>query len=275
MALPMHQQFSFKRNTDHELKVNKDLHVINNYFKYKNNLKYEGTIVECGTAEGWHDPGSFLEKNLNWKFIGFEVDPIFWPQLCMNKPSSLKINKALTNFDGQTDFTVSAWGGNSSINHSTEHQKELISYKKTFPDGNYFKQIKVPAITWRTFVKQYKISSVDLFILDVEGCEIMVLEGMEGCNVLPDVMIVEIGRSDYNNTLRNEETKEDFSGFKIIKDFMKKLEYEFNYFSDNNGMFSKKVFWNNKEKPNKWIGETNKFEHMGYVIYDKEKCKLL
>lgn len=275
MALPFQQNFSFPRNTEHELKTNKELSIIRNYFNYENKLQRNGVIVECGTAEGWHDPGSFLEKNLNWKFIGFEVDPIFWPQLCLNKPSALKINKALNNFDGQTKFTVSAWGGNSSLNHSKEHKKELEDFEKTFQDGSYFKEITVPSITWKTFVKQYKILKVDLFILDVEGCELRVLEGMKNCDIMPDIMLIEFSRADYNDTLMNKKTKEDFSGFKIIKDNLNFLGYDFDYVEDNNAAFSKRDFWENKTKPVEWIGESTQFGHLGFIRYDKEKCKNL
>jgi len=277
MAIPYQQVFQFPRNTENELKVNKDLAIIRNYFNYDNKLYRNGVIVECGTAEGWHDPGTFLEKNMGWKFIGFEVDPLFWPQFLINRSSAtvLKINKALTNIDGPVHFTVSAWGGNSSLQHSKEHQQELMGFKKTFQDGTYFKDITVQGITWNTFIKQYKITKVNLFILDVEGCEVKVLEGMKDCDVMPDVMMVEFSRSDYNNTLMNEETKEDFSGFKIIKDKLKELGYDFDYVSDNNALFSKPNFWAGKTKPTTWFGEDTQFEHLGYIRYDKEKCKNL
>jgi hypothetical protein len=37
------------------------------------------------------------------------------------------------------------------------------------------------------------IKHVDLFVLDVEGHEEQVIEGMKGCNILPDVFCIEDG----------------------------------------------------------------------------------
>lgn len=264
-------------NIDYELNTNKELSILKNYFGDNiNNLLRKGTIVECGTAQGNHQPGKFLDEILDWQFIGFEVDPNFWPQLALNKPkaSSLKINKALSNSDGKISFTVSAHGGNSSIQHNNEHVEELKSYQKTFNNGELFKTIEVDSITWRTFIKQYNIKNVDLFILDVEGWEIQVLEGMENCEITPNVIYVEFPRSDYSFKLKNEETKEDFSGFKILKDKLTSMGYEFDYVHDCNMVFSKPSFWIGKTKPTTWLGETPIVEHFGYIRYNKEKCKI-
>lgn len=251
--------------------MEKNLNAVQNYFPDKN----QGVVVECGTAEGHHQPSTYLEKTIGWKFIGFEVDPRFWPILLKNRPNGLNLNLALSNSNELTKFTISAWGGNSSLEHCDFHKKELISYKTTFTDGTYFHDIWVSTITWKYFIEKYKIKYVDFFILDVEGSELKVIEGMKDSEVLPDVMQVEFSYSDHKNTLINEKEKENFSGYKIIKDSLEELGYEFNYLSENNLMFSKKTFWNDKEKPEEWFGEDNQFNHFGYCMYDKEKCKLL
>ena len=253
------------------IKMQKELSIIQNYFQDKKS----GVVVECGTAEGHHQPSMYLERSMGWKFIGFEVDPRFWPILLKNRPNGLNLNLALSNTNQLSKFTISAWGGNSSLNHCDFHKKELISYKKTFEDGSYFKDIWVSTITWSNFIKRYKIPNVDLFILDVEGNELSVLEGMKGSEVFPDVMQVEFGYSDPQNKLINEKTKENFSGYKIIKDSMEELGYAFDYLTSNNLIFSKKDFWKDKKRPTQWIGEDERFDHFGYCFYDKEKCKKL
>jgi FkbM family methyltransferase len=251
--------------------MDKNLHILENYFHDKKN----GVVVECGTAEGHHMPSIYLERELDWKFIGFEIDPRYWPILLNNRPKGLNINLALSDKNEFTDFVVTAWGGNSSLKLSEEHANELKSYKKTFSNGTFFQTIKVSTITWKTFIKTYKISHIDYLILDVEGCEMKVLDGMIGCDILPDVIQIEYSYSDPLSILRNKELKEDFSGFAILKHKLENMNYQFDYVYENDAFFSKKDFWKNKILPKNWFAETNEFNWNGYCRYNKNKCKEL
>lgn len=253
------------------IKMDKKIHVVHNYFPNKR----DGVVVECGTAEGHHQPSIHLEQELGWKFVGFEPDPRYFPTLSKNRPDALKLPLALSDEDGLGEFEISAWGGNSSLEHSKDHRNELIGYNKTFEDGSYFKTVHVPTLTWDTFIRQYKIGHVDFFILDVEGSEMKVLEGMRDPSLWPDVMQVEFGYSDHNNSIINEAAKENFSGFKIIKDKLESMGYGFDYLNDNNLMFSKRNFWEERTPPAEWFGEDLQFSWNGYLMYDKEKCSKL
>ena len=244
-------------------------HVIDNYFPEKRN----GTVVEAGTAEGHHMPSTYMEQKLGWKFIGFEIDPRYWPILLQNRPNGLNINLALSDTNEFVDFEVSAWGGNSSLEHSKEHKEELTSYKRTFDNGMFFQKIKVSTITWKHFIKSYRIAYVDFLVLDVEGHELKVLEGMKDCDVIPDVMQIEFPRCDYNQVLLNKQTGEDFSGFAILKHKVEEMGYQFDYVNDANAYFSKKEFWKDKNMPKSWAGEDEEYSWYGYKRYDKNKCK--
>ena len=250
--------------------MKKELNIIYNYFPNK----VSGTVVECGTAEGYHEPSVSLEKS-GWKFYGFEPDPRFYSILLKTRPSGTNLPFALSDKNELVEFEISAWGGNSSLKHCNFHKNELMSYDAQFDDGTKFKKIWVTSITWESFIKRYNIGHVDLFILDVEGSELSVINGMRKSQIWPDVLCVEFGYSDHKNSLMNERKKENFSGFKIIKDILKPLGYEFDYLNHNNLMFSKKTFWVDKEKPSDWFGEDTEFHHLGYCFYDKEKCKKL
>lgn len=250
--------------------MEKNLNVIYNYFPDKT----DGVVVECGTSFGNMEPSVQLEKS-GWSFIGFEPDPRYFPHLVKNRPNALNLPLALSNANELVEFEMSAWVGNSSLSHSKDHTKELLGYQSRFEDGSAFKKVWVSTITWDTFIIKQKIKSVDFMILDVEGSELNVLEGMKISDVHPDVLCIEFAYSDHNNSIINEETKENFSGFKILKDDLESMGYEFDYLNDNNLMFSKKTFWENKEKPTEWFGEDEQFFWSGYCQYDKEKCKNL
>jgi FkbM family methyltransferase len=252
----------------------KDNAVINNYFTNKNNKIIEnGLVVECGTAEGFHNPSLTLEKEFNWKFFGFEADPRYYPVLCQNRPNSTNINAALSDKNGKIDFIISAWGGNSSIEHSEIHKKELLNYDAKFDDGSYFKTISVATMNWDYFINFYNIKNVDFLILDVEGQELKILNGMSLNSKLPNIIQIEFGYSDHDNLLLNEEKKENFSGFIKVSKRLFELNYQFDYVSDNNALFSQKSFWNDKNIPTVWMGEDESFFWKDMCYYDKTRCK--
>lgn len=253
---------------ENEINTNPGLSIIKNYFIDETGAaKIGGVVVECGTAQGTFNPSLYMEEHLGWTFYGFEPHPAFWEQLNYNRPlpSAIKINKALSSYVGNSDFCMA--GDNSSLHHSKAHLQEM--------GGGNLQHITVETTTWRDFIDEFKIPDVSLFILDVEGCELEVLEGMLGCPVMPSIIMIEYCRSDYDFLLRNEETHEDFSGFKIIKDAVTRMGYMFDYAISANAMFSRNDFWENKERPNTWFGEELSCSLHGYEIYNKEKCQSL
>jgi hypothetical protein len=49
----------------------------------------------------------------------------------------------------------------------------------------------VEVITYKQLIEEYNITNVDLFVLDVEGVEPMILDSMKECNVLPTHLFIE------------------------------------------------------------------------------------
>lgn len=47
--------------------------------------------------------------------------------------------------------------------------------------------------TYKEIVEQLQLTHLDLFVLDVEGHEVDVISGMVGCDILPDVFVIEHG----------------------------------------------------------------------------------
>jgi hypothetical protein len=74
--------------------------------------------------------------------------------------------------------------------------------------------IMVPCLTWKRFAEDNQITFVDLFVLDTEGHEIEVIDGMRGSAVLPALMCVEDGwREDIRRKLRDLEYVFDIEHF--------------------------------------------------------------
>jgi hypothetical protein len=60
-------------------------------------------------------------------------------------------------------------------------------------EGCTFEEYKVDTLTFKKLVSDLGIVNIDLFVLDVEGHELSVLKGMDGCPIMPSVMCVEHG----------------------------------------------------------------------------------
>lgn len=154
----------------------------------------QGVFVECGAFDGLLEcTCKFFEETMGWH--GFNLEPVPWifEELCKHRPNSRNFNLGLSNSCAKLPFRhaispiLGKYFGNGSISHAPSHVKSLTESGCTFED------ITVDVLTWREFVYQNRITHVDLFVLDVEGHEISVIEGMRGCDILPDIMCVEFG----------------------------------------------------------------------------------
>jgi FkbM family methyltransferase len=254
-----------------------NIELIENYFMdlSTGEIQKNGTVVECGAAEGHFNPSLTLEGIYGWKYYAFEPDDNMYPILCYKRPNAEKLKCALSNFIGKAKFYESAHNGNSSLKHSDVHKNELNTYKERFQDGSITKEIEVDVVNWQWFIDKYSIKTVNLLTLDVEGHELTVLDGIKSTSVYPEVIQVEFLRCDFSNSLLDEAKKQNYSGFVAISKMLYGMGYEFNYVSDSNAHFSLKSFWANKPKPENWSAEEDKFEWLGYSFYDKALCKEL
>lgn len=168
-----------------------DCFIFQRYFPEEN---IGGVFVECGAAGGLVESScKFFEESMGWKGYNIEPAPPNFKTLCENRPYSTNLQLGLSNYDGKATFTHAispVWGadfGNGSISHTQGHMKDLQE------QGCSFIEYEIEVMTWRSFIQRESITHVDLFVLDVEGHELSVLEGMLGSAVLPDIMCVEVG----------------------------------------------------------------------------------
>lgn len=167
--------------------------------RYFNDESIRGVFVECGAFDGLTECScKFFEETLGWKGYNFEPVPWIYEQLCSNRPASRNLNFALSNAIGESVFraVVHPHFGknctNGSLQHTPTHSEMLEA------DGCTIIDVAVRLRTWRDFVEAEGVTHVDLFVLDVEGHELAVLEGMKDCPILPDLMCVEIGHLSFD-----------------------------------------------------------------------------
>lgn len=164
------------------------------YERYFRN-KTRGVSIECGAFDGLlENCTKFFEENFSWKTINIEPVPHVYENLVKNRPNSINLNVALSNEATTTNIRVynmpglNMDNGNGSINHTDSHREYLQKIS-----NNKFKDYPIKTITYKELVKNLEITHLDLFVLDVEGHEPQVLQGMTDCDVLPEVFVIEHG----------------------------------------------------------------------------------
>lgn len=164
----------------------------------------KGVFVECGAFDGLTECScKFFEETMGW--TGYNLEPVPWvfEKLCKNRPNGRNLNFALSSSVGSSIFKAvrhPVFGiecTNGSLQHTAKHKQWLEDA------GCSFENVEVRLLTWKELIEREQITHVDLFVLDVEGHELSVLAGMEGCTVLPAVICVEVGHLDFEK-IRSE-----------------------------------------------------------------------
>ncbi|MFQ2047937.1 FkbM family methyltransferase [Aeromonas veronii] len=177
-----------------------DKFIFERYFPNKDTL---GVFIECGAFDGLTENScKFFEETMNWK--GYNIEPVPWiyEKLCKNRPESKNFNFALSNKNGEAIFkavdhpTFGVDCTNGSLNHTQAHSSLLKEI------GCQIVETKVQVKTWHDFIAQENITHIDLLVLDVEGHELSVIEGMRGSAVLPDIICIEVGHLCFDDIRR-------------------------------------------------------------------------
>lgn len=140
-----------------------------------------GYFMECGAYDGIEESTCyFFEKELIWTGINIEPLPSAFEKLVLNRPNSMNLNVALSDKEYKGIFYQPVhpdrgihWG-NGSLKHTKKHTQELISQ-----GVRDIIQYEVHCISYAYLYFSGKLSRIiDLFVLDVEGHELRVLDGM-------------------------------------------------------------------------------------------------
>jgi FkbM family methyltransferase len=181
-----------------------------------------GVFVECGAFDGLMDSScKMFEEFMGWTGYNFEPVPSLFDLLEQNRPRARNLQMALSDQDGQVTFRHAvhprhgAYFGNGSLDHAAQHLEELEQ------SGCSFETFNVTTTTWRNFIASEGVEFVDLFVLDVEGHELSVLEGMKGAAVMPHIMCVEFGHL----------------GFGRVRKALHGLGYQYDIHSHGNAYF--------------------------------------
>jgi FkbM family methyltransferase len=202
-----------------------------------------GWSLECGASSGGTGTHFFLDLGWECAFI----EPSKYAFSCLKnyleKPNAYLYNFALSNKNGKAIFKdiISAPGGgndNGSLHHTDAHMKELLGYGCTFED------YEVETKTFSNFCTDPHDPSrgtlYDFFVLDVEGHELEVIEGITFA--APRVICVEY----------------TITGLDKLINALTPKRYSLDFISFNNAYFSQGYV----EKKEHWFGETERMEEV-------------
>jgi FkbM family methyltransferase len=166
------------------------------YERYFHGRPHPGVAIECGAFDGITESScKFFEESLGWTCINIEPYPLSYDKLVVNRPSATNLNAALSNVTGTAEFTAvmhpvfGADCNNGSLGHTSQHRENLDRI------GCTYRNYRVATTTYAELVVGQHLTSVDLFVLDVEGHEREVLDGMRSTPpaLLPAIFCIEHG----------------------------------------------------------------------------------
>jgi FkbM family methyltransferase len=168
-------------------------------FNYCKN-QYYGFYIECGCNDGVQQSNTFnLEKRRDWLGLLIDASPISIFQCQQNRSQrNIFINAVLTSSEHEGKMFPGNFNGNLG---------------GRVGNGDYL----IKGITLTSILREYSITSVDLFSLDVEGYELGVLKGLDFSYCSPKLILVEIWNSKKEEIFqlleKNGYTGENFSQF--------------------------------------------------------------
>ena len=158
-----------------------------------------GTFVEIGGFDGVTQSNSVLLEARGWRGLLIEANPGSYARCCRSRPAMAVEHAACvpTDFDKShttiTDVGLMSMTGESRFDAAT--RADWLSRGAEFT-GRPPQEIDVPAIPISWLFDKHGIGAPDLLLLDVEGAEIDVLEGLDFSRHAPDWIVAEDAHDD-------------------------------------------------------------------------------
>lgn len=153
----------------------------------------DGVILESGALDGNQFSTSwFFVKALGWRAVHIEPSPVNFGSLSFQRPEALNIHMALCNESRSVRFitqenSVSAVGG---IWEFTTPQQRIKWFGELSPEAVEALPT-IPCQPLEPLLTMFRVTHIDLWILDVEGAEASVLSAVDLVRIDVSVIVVE------------------------------------------------------------------------------------
>lgn len=156
--------------------------IIREFFQDRMN----GFFLDVGCAWPVHANNTYyLEKHLGWKGIAIDALPEYAPDWKKERPDCKFFNYLVTDHSGTSDtFFKSPDSGLSSTSRSWASAHWLgLSLKP--------EEVHVRTITLNDLLEREGVAKIDLLAMDLEGHELLALEGIDLDFFQPELVVVE------------------------------------------------------------------------------------
>lgn len=180
----------------------------------------DGFFIECGAGDGVHDSSClFFEEELGWNGVNIEPCAAVFERLKVNRPRARNLPVAVGKRLDNKKCLIISDGNGVDVGMQVGPTTHLDSLRDR---GYQTREENVRFWMFARILRQYGRGRLDLLVLDVEGHELEVLDGIKGLHTpLPDVVCVEY----------------PLVGLEPLNESLKRLGYTFDFVSYNNAFF--------------------------------------
>jgi FkbM family methyltransferase len=157
------------------------------------NNKKEGIFLDIGAYNGLDFSNTlYLEKNLLWKGICIEPNPVVFEKLKINR-NCICLNCCVSEVKGTFQFlSVSGYGIMLSGLIDMYDEKHLERINETIRNHGGNKEIlNVPALPLKNILEEFDFKTIDYCNIDVEGGELSVLKSIDFSKILIKFFTIE------------------------------------------------------------------------------------
>jgi hypothetical protein len=170
-----------------------------NGFAHKNFFagKRGGLILESGALDGVQfSVSNFFVKARGWKAIHIEGSPLSFSALAKNRPESLNINAAICSRLSPLHYATGSVGANGGAAGGFWEFMSINMKNAYWPKADVASFPQVPCRPLSAMLALFRISHIDLWVLDLEGAELEALKTFDFVAVTVDVIVVELDGGD-------------------------------------------------------------------------------
>lgn len=221
------EKYDLKNPSDKKCQIKNLEEIYLKYFGYKTT----GTFVEVGGFDGISWSNTYGLAVIGWRGLVFEPQKTYYEECVSNYRTYLNvniINSCVGNYKGDIEL----YTGYSLATTKLDVLKDYsdIDWFKGILDENRKETCKID--TLNNMLIEHNISNdFDLLVIDVEGAEYEVLEGINLEVWKPKMIIIELHEDNKYDILKKNNTKI----LNILNQYYNKI-----YKDDNNSIFIKK-----------------------------------
>lgn len=190
-AVPPAQYMKLKKAQHGE-----DISLYERHFKGKE----KGLILESGAFDGYNVSTTlFFEKFAGWSAIHVEADPANYKQLAINRRNSVNVHMALCDEPRILHYVDTGITLAHGIAEFMPDKFLRMHHPKLHKNRTRILDLReIPCFPIKYLLRHLKVTEIDIWVLDTEGSELAVLNGVNFERVKIKVIIMECDGHDWD-----------------------------------------------------------------------------